>query len=35
VHALAFPFTALILLGVGLVLGAVASGLTLRRFLQI
>ncbi len=35
VHALAFPLTALILLGVGLVLGALGSGLTLRRFLQV
>jgi cell division transport system permease protein len=35
VHALAFPFTALILLGTGLALGAVGSGLTLRRFLRV
>ena len=35
VQALAFPLTALILLGVGLVLGALGSGLTLRRFLQV
>jgi cell division transport system permease protein len=35
VHALAFPLTALILMGVGLVLGALGSGLTLRRFLQV
>ena len=35
VHALAFPFTALILLGTGLALGAVGSGLTLRRFLKV
>ncbi len=35
VHALAFPLTAVILLGVGLVLGALGSGLTLRRFLQV
>jgi cell division transport system permease protein len=35
VHALAFPLTSLILLGVGLVLGAVGSGLTIRRFLQV
>ena len=35
VHALAFPVTALALLGMGLVLGAVGSGLTLRRFLQV
>ncbi|HEY2220024.1 MAG TPA: permease-like cell division protein FtsX [Gaiellaceae bacterium] len=35
VHALAFPLTALILLGIGLGLGAVGSGLTLRRFLKV
>jgi cell division transport system permease protein len=35
VHALAFPLTALILLGTGLCLGAVGSGLTLRRFLKV
>ncbi len=35
VHALAFPLTSLILLGVGLVLGALGSGLTLRRFLKV
>ncbi len=35
VHALAFPLTALILLGLGLLLGAAGSGLTLRRFLRI
>jgi cell division transport system permease protein len=35
VHALAFPLTALALIGVGLVLGALGSGLTLRRFLQV
>jgi cell division transport system permease protein len=35
VHALAFPETALALIGMGLVLGAVGSGLTLRRFLQV
>jgi cell division transport system permease protein len=35
VHALAFPLTALILLAVGLGIGAVGSGLTLRRFLRI
>ena len=35
VHALAFPLTALTLLGMGLVLGALGSGLTLRRFLQV
>jgi cell division transport system permease protein len=35
VHALAFPLTALILLGMGLALGALGSGLTLRRFLKV
>jgi cell division transport system permease protein len=35
VKALAFPLTALILLGLGLLLGAAGSGLTLRRFLRI
>jgi cell division transport system permease protein len=35
VHALTFPLTALALMGVGLVLGALGSGLTLRRFLQV
>jgi cell division transport system permease protein len=35
VKALAFPLTALILLGLGLVLGAAGSGLTLRRFLKV
>ena len=35
VHALAFPLTALILLGVGVVLGAIGSGLTIRRFLKV
>ena len=35
VEALAFPLTALILLGLGLLLGAAGSGLTLRRFLQV
>jgi cell division transport system permease protein len=35
VHALQFELTALILLGVGLVLGALGSGLTLRRFLKV
>jgi cell division transport system permease protein len=35
VHALGFPLTALILLGMGLGLGAVGSGVTLRRFLQV
>src|ERR671938_183325 len=35
VKALAFPLTALILLAMGLGLGAIGSGLTLRRFLQV
>jgi cell division transport system permease protein len=35
VHALAFPLTALILLAMGLGLGALGSGLTLRRFLKV
>jgi cell division transport system permease protein len=35
VHALGFPMTALILMGMGLGLGALGSGLTLRRFLQV
>jgi cell division transport system permease protein len=35
VHALAFPLTSLILLGMGLALGALGSGLTLRRFLKV
>jgi cell division transport system permease protein len=35
VHALQFPLTALVLLGVGLVVGALGSGLTLRRFLKV
>ena len=34
-HALAFAWTALILLGVGLVVGALGSGLTLRRYLKV
>ena len=35
VKALGFTLTALILLGVGLVVGAVGSGLTLRRYLKV
>jgi cell division transport system permease protein len=35
VKALAFPLTALILVGMGLGLGAVGSGLTIRRFLRV
>ena len=35
VHAWAFPVVSLIVLGLGLGLGAIASGFTLRRFLQV
>jgi cell division transport system permease protein len=35
VHALAFPLVAVALLGGGLALGAVGSGLTIRRFLRV
>ena len=35
VQALSFPLNALILLGIGLMLGAAGSGLTLRRFLRV
>ncbi len=35
VHALAFPVTALIVMGIGLALGAIGSGLTLHRFLKV
>jgi cell division transport system permease protein len=35
VHALAFPLLSLILLGMGLALGALGSGVTIRRFLQV
>jgi hypothetical protein len=35
VRALAFSMTALILLLVGLAVGALGSGLTLRRFLRV
>jgi cell division transport system permease protein len=35
VHAMAFPLVSLALLGTGLALGAVGSGLTIRRFLQV
>jgi cell division transport system permease protein len=35
VHALEFPLVALILLGMGLALGAAGSGLTIRRFLRV
>ena len=35
VQAIAFSLNALILVGVGLGVGAVGSGMTLRRFLQV
>jgi cell division transport system permease protein len=35
VHALAFSYTAILLISVGLVIGALGSGLTLRRFLRV
>ena len=35
VQALSFALNALILIGVGLLLGAAGSGLTLRRFLKV
>ena len=35
VHAWSFPLISLILLGMGLALGAIGSGLTIRRFLQV
>jgi cell division transport system permease protein len=35
VHALAFPVTSLIIMGIGLVLGAIGSGVTLHRFLKV
>jgi cell division transport system permease protein len=35
VHAMTFPLTAAILLGMGLALGALGSGVTLRRFLRV
>jgi cell division transport system permease protein len=35
IHAWPFGFTALIVLGTGLLLGAAGSGLTIRRFLQV
>jgi len=34
-EAIAFPFLVLILLATGLVIGAIGSGLTMRRFLQV
>jgi len=35
VHALSFPLTALILIGVALAVGAAGSGITMRRFLRV
>jgi cell division protein FtsX len=35
VHAWPFPLHVLIVLGAGLLLGAMGSGLTIRRFLQV
>jgi hypothetical protein len=35
VRALAFAWTAALLIGVGLAIGALGSGLTLRRFLRV
>jgi cell division transport system permease protein len=35
IHAWPFPFHVLIILGAGLLLGAMGSGLTIRRFLQV
>jgi cell division transport system permease protein len=35
VHAVAFPIIALLLLGTGLALGALGSGVTIRRFLRV
>jgi cell division transport system permease protein len=35
VHALSFPLTAVILIGIGLAIGAAGSGLTMRRFLRV
>jgi cell division transport system permease protein len=35
VHAWQFPLIALVLLGVGLTIGAIGSGLTIRRFLRV
>jgi hypothetical protein len=34
-HALTFAWTALILLGFGVLLGAAGSGVTIRRFLRV
>jgi hypothetical protein len=35
VEAIAFGLNALVIIGVGLVIGVLGSGLTLRRFLQV
>jgi hypothetical protein len=35
VHAIAFAWNAAIIIGVGLLLGAAGSGITLRRFLNV
>src|SRR5437764_1027332 len=35
VHAMAFPLVSLVLIATGLGLGAIGSGLTIRRFLQV
>nr|MBA3402385.1 hypothetical protein [Actinomycetota bacterium] len=35
VRALAFTWTAALLIGVGLVIGAIGSGMTMRRFLRV
>ena len=35
VHALAFPLIALIMIGTSLAVGAIGSGITLRRFLRV
>jgi cell division transport system permease protein len=35
VHAMAFPLIALIMIGTSLAVGAIGSGITLRRFLQV
>ena len=35
VHAMAFPLIALIMVGTSLAVGAIGSGITLRRFLQV
>ena len=35
IHAMPFTLNALLIMAVGLLLGAMGSGLTLRRFLQV